>query len=303
MIMIRAQSPTAPIMAPHINCTGTSSYTSIWIALLGEIAYRAEKQKITLPRSVKKLIHDFENGLRIDFTPELARQVVSDLSDADMIIVMILDEFDTVRDQTARQSIAETIKFFSDRNVPGTVIIIGVADDVESLISEHRSIERCIAQIRMRRMSRDEIESIVTNSLSKVGMTIEKEGLHEISRIAIGLPHYAHLLGLHSGRIAIDKGSIKIQQEHVTEAARTATAKAQVTIQNAYSRATISTKRNALYKQVLLACALAVTDEFGYFAPSDIRSPLQLILKREYGVEAFARHFARLLRYGTATLY
>ena len=55
MIMIRAQSPAAPIMAPHINCTGTSDYTSIWIALLGEIAYRAEKQKMTLPRSVKKL--------------------------------------------------------------------------------------------------------------------------------------------------------------------------------------------------------------------------------------------------------
>ena len=48
-------------------------------------------------------------------------------------------------------------------------------------------------------MSRDEIEAIVTTSLDKVGMTIENAGLHEISRIAIGLPHYAHLLGLHSG--------------------------------------------------------------------------------------------------------
>ena len=109
-----------------------------------------------------------------------------------MIVVLIIDEFDTVQDQTVRQSIAETIKFFSDRSVPGTVILIGVADDVESLVAEHRSIERCVAQIRMRRMSRDEIESIVTNSLEKVGMTIEREGLHEISRIAIGLPHYAH---------------------------------------------------------------------------------------------------------------
>ena len=62
-----------------------------------------------------------------------------------------------------------------------------------------------------------------------------------------------------------------------------------MTIQNAYSKATISTKKNALYKQVLLACALADTDEFGYFAPSDIRA-LEMVLQREYGVEAFARH-------------
>lgn len=175
MIMIRAKCPHAHIMAPHVNCTGTSDYNSIWIALLEDIVFRAEKQKIDLPQSVMKLNHDFENGLRVDFPPELARRVVSELAEADMIVVLIIDEFDTVSNQGARQAIAETIKFFSDRNVPGTVIVIGVADDVDSLISEHRSIERCVAQIRMRRMSRDEIEAIVTTSLQKVGMAIEKE--------------------------------------------------------------------------------------------------------------------------------
>jgi hypothetical protein len=277
-------------MAPHINCNGASDYNSIWIALLEDIVFRAEKQKIDLPQSILKLRHDFENGLRLDFPPELARRVVTELSDADMIVVLIVDEFDTVSNQGTRQAIAETVKLFSDRNVPCTIIIIGVADDVDSLISEHRSIERCVAQIRMRRMSRDEIEAIVTTSLEKVGMTIEKEGLHEISRIAIGLPHYAHLLGLHSGRLALDNASKHISQPHVTEAARMATSKAQVTIQTSYSKATISTKKNALYKQVLLACAMAETDDFGYFAPTDIRNPLELILKRHYGVEAFARH-------------
>ena len=290
MIMIRAKCPTAHIMAPHINCTAASDYTSLWRALLEDIVFRAERQKIELPRSVAKLFHEFENGLRVDFPPELARRVVSDLSEAEMIVVLIVDEFDTISRPETRQAMAETIKLFSDRNVPGTVVIIGVADDVESLISEHRSIERCIAQIRMHRMSRDEIEEIVTTSLEKAGMTIDREGLHEISRIAIGLPHYAHLLGLYSGRLALDNGSKNITQTHVTEAARQATTKAQVTIQTAYSKATLSTKKNALYKQVLLACALATTDDMGYFSPSDVRTPLELILKRKYGPEAFARH-------------
>jgi Cdc6-like AAA superfamily ATPase len=290
MIMIRANCPTAHIMAPHINCIGESTYTSIWIALLDDIVYRAERQNIELPQSVLKLNHDFENGLKVDFPPELARRMVSELANANMIVVLIIDEFDMVVDRKTRQAIAETIKLFSDRNVPATIVVIGVADDVDSLIAEHRSIERCVAQIRMRRMSRDEIEAIVTTSLNKVGMEIEKGGLHEISRIAIGLPHYAHLLGLHSGRVALENTSNSISQPHVTEAARRATAKAQVTIQTAYSKATISTKKNALYKQVLLACALADTDDFGYFAPTAVREPLTLILKRPYKVEAFARH-------------
>jgi Cdc6-like AAA superfamily ATPase len=290
MIMIRAKCQSAHIMAPHINCTGASNYSLIWVALLEDIVFRAERQKVELPQSVLKVHQEFENGLRVDFPPELGRRLVSDLADADMIVVLILDEFDTVSDQGTRQAIAETIKLFSDRNVPGTIVVIGVADDVDSLITEHRSIERCVAQIRMRRMSRDEIESIVTTSIAKVGMTIEKEGLHEISRIAIGLPHYAHLLGLHSGRIALDDGLKQISQDCVTRAARYATNKAQVTIQTAYNKATISTKRNALYKQVLLACGLSETDDFGYFSPTDVRKPLEMILKKPYGVEAFARH-------------
>jgi hypothetical protein len=209
-----------------------------------------------------------------------------------MVLVFIIDEFDTIEDQSTRQTMAETIKFFSDRNVPATIVLVGVAEDVKSLIADHQSTARCLVQVRMPRMSRDEIEAIVTTSLGNknIKMTIEASALHEISRIAKGLPHYAHLLGLHSGRQAIDAGSKKISQKHLAVAIKSAIQKALVPIQDAYLRATTSTKPNALYRQVLLACSLAATDEFGYFSPSDVRGPLELVLGRAYGVEAFARH-------------
>ncbi|RIK84561.1 MAG: hypothetical protein DCC68_00965 [Planctomycetota bacterium] len=292
MLMFRLRNPGGRVLAPHINCAGNSDYSTIWKALLDDIAYRSEKAGEKLPRSVAKLIHEFENGLRVDFSPELARRVMIDLvdDDATLCVVLVVDEFDTMKDAESREAMAETIKYFSDRNVPATIVLIGVADDVDSLIEEHQSIERCVAQVRMPRMSRDEVEMIITSGLEKTGMEIDKAGLHEISRIAIGLPHYAHLLGLHSGRCALQEMSKQIHQTHVSAAVRVATGKAQVTIHNAYKRATISTKKNALYKQVLVACAMAETDEFGYFSPADVREPLERILKREYGIEAFARH-------------
>ena len=92
MIMIRAKCPTAHIMAPHINCTGASSYNSIWIALLEDVIYRAERQKIDLPQSIMKLNHDFENGLRVQFSSTNGCRVVSELSDGNMIVVLIIDE-------------------------------------------------------------------------------------------------------------------------------------------------------------------------------------------------------------------
>jgi Cdc6-like AAA superfamily ATPase len=290
MIFFRVGCPNAHRITPHVNCTSSCTYSEIWVSVLSDIQYRAEKQKVELPRSVKKLIQDFQSGMRRDFTPDLAHRLVTDLWNKYILAVIIMDEFDTVTDDKTRLAIAETVKNFSDRNSPGTIVLVGVADDVESLISQHQSVERCIRQVRMPRMSRDEIEDIVTNPLNTLNMSIEPEALHEISRIAIGLPHYAHLLGLHSARQAVHEGSRTIVQAHVTAAIRSATAMAQVTIHNAYNKATISSKKNALYKQVLLACALAETDAFGYFPPSDIRAPLERILKRKYGVEAFARH-------------
>ena len=41
---------------------------------------------------------------------------------------------------------------------------------------------------------------------------------------------------------------------------------------------------------MLLAAALAETNQYGYFSPSDVRGPLERILKRSYLIEAFARH-------------
>ena len=49
---------------------------------------------------------------------------------------------------------------------------------------------------------------------------------------------------------------------------------------------------DALYREVLTACAVTKTDDLGYFYPGAVRVHLEEILKREYKVEAYARHLA-----------
>jgi len=206
------------------------------------------------------------------------------------IVVVILDEFDKVANMEARSMMSDTLKFFSDRVVPATIVLVGVADDVETLISNHRSLERCLKQIRMPRMSDRELESIVTQGLTKTGMTIAPKALDEIGRLSRGLPHYAHLMGLHAGRAALDRRLLCVAEDHVQIAVREAIDKAQASIQADYSNAITSSRKEALYKEVLLACALAETSDLGWFYPGDVRGPLERILKREYKIEGFARH-------------
>ncbi len=70
--------------------------------------------------------------------------------------IVIFDEFDKIEDSAIRGLMANTIKGLADSSSRSTVIIVGVADDVASLIGEHESVRRHLAQVRMQRMSPDE---------------------------------------------------------------------------------------------------------------------------------------------------
>jgi len=70
--------------------------------------------------------------------------------------VIILDEFDRVHDEDSRVLMADTIKTLSDQLVSTTMVIVGVADDVNQLISSHASIDRNLVQVLMPRMSKSD---------------------------------------------------------------------------------------------------------------------------------------------------
>lgn len=165
---------------------------------------------------------------------------------------------------------SDTIKLLSDRTAPVTIIVIGVADDVTGLIEDHRSIERCLAQILMPRMPQDELELIVTKGFGKVGMTTTGPVAAEISGLSKGLPHYIHLLALYAGRDAIDRKTLTVNSTHVENAIKSAINQAQESIRTDYDKATYSVKKDTLYESVLLACSMAETDEFGRFQPTSL---------------------------------
>jgi Cdc6-like AAA superfamily ATPase len=292
MILPNLKTEAVPVVVTQINCMSSDTYSGIWRRVFEEIIFNAEKTGTlgdSLGKGVKRLMKDYVGSYADEVSPDIVRRVLHTLGQ-DHLVVIALDEFDTVGNPETRSTISNTLKFLSDRTVPATVVLIGVSDDVESLIADHRSLERCLRQIPMPRMSDGELESIVRKGLEHVGMTIESRGLDEIARLSRGLPHYSHLLGLHAGRAAVDSKTLVVNESHVQSAIETAIEKAQASIQGDYSKAITSSRRDALYKEVLLACALAETDDLGWFYPRDVRAPLERILKREYKIEAFARH-------------
>jgi predicted outer membrane protein len=204
--------------------------------------------------------------------------------------VIIFDEYDRVpKGDVASGLLADTIKSLSDHSVDATIIIIGVADSIDDLIAEHKSVERALVQIQMPRMSEQELFSIIEKGFKHAEMEIEFEERCQIAALSQGLPHNAHELGLLTGYATLDSGNIKAKNCDVETAIKQAVRNAQQTTVASYCQAIDSPHQN-IYREILLAAALAKTNDLGYFSTGDLRKPLAVIAQKNYGIDAYMRH-------------
>lgn len=204
--------------------------------------------------------------------------------------IIVVDEFDRMKDDGSKVLVSDTIKLLSDEAVPVTMFIVGVSDAVDDLLKGHESIGRAIAEIEMPRMSDDEIASIIRVRLERAGMKITSDALWDMIFIAKGLPHYAHLLGLHAMQAACDRRSLNVEEIDITEATARALGEANQSIRESYEKAIYSERRDNIFREVLTACALASKDPLGRFSAKGVAAKLTEITGMDYEVPAFSYH-------------
>lgn len=273
------------MVSASINCDPQMTFSGLWKRVAREITFQVEKQGMGFSAEKVKQTISAANMLPENVTPDDVRYLFSRLPKA----LIVIDELDRLEDFSVTELLSDTIKTLSDHAVDVTILLVGVADSVDSLIKEHASVERALVQIRMPRMSPPELHEILDKGYSKSSMAIAEPARNKIAALSQGLPHYTHLLGLYAGQRAAAMGVMEVQMEHVRTAIDQSLSKAQQSIISAYHRATASPQDN-LYCQVLLACALADQDNLGTFAAVDVRGPLSKVMKRQYDIPAFAQH-------------
>ena len=279
------------IQSGTINCDGTDNFSSLWKKVFREMTFKVKHNNIGFTGQTKEDTVSLENLLNANLqsdevTPDDVRYTLQKLGKSTIII----DEVDRLRKQETTTLLADTIKTLSDHSTKTTLILVGVADSVDQLIAEHKSVERAMAQIHMPRMLPEELHEILEKGLAAVRMSIDRPSKHRIAWLSRGLPHYTHLLGLHASIHAVEDGRTAVTVKDVDAAIQPAVSKAQQSIIKAYHSAVSSPRKDNLYAEVLLACALAPADTLGYFAASDVRAPLSEIMGKAYNIPAFSRH-------------
>ena len=267
-----------------INCVANSgdTFSSIWERLLGDIVWPGKTEDATLTTREAFRLPDH---LRIDDIRRVLSQTVG--------AVFIVDEFDQSQPSASRQ-FTELIKALSDLAIDSTIVLVGVSETVDNLVSEHASIKRAIVQVRLQRMKQDELSQIISNAEKVLDIKFQEDAKNLIVRISQGLPHYTHLIGLHAVRSAAHRLSIhNVEPDDVFDALKTAVKQAEQTVTEMHLTATRSPQKTARYRPILLASALAAArsrDALGYFVPSAVVNPLREILRKPVSIATFTNH-------------
>jgi Cdc6-like AAA superfamily ATPase len=262
----------ADVLTARTTCDRSDDFESVWRKALGEIQFTVSRPGLGFAGAQRDVRMSASSLLAEDATPHDVRRGLAALSGSRRVAVFI-DEFDRLASGEDRLLFADAIKTLSDELPEATVVLVGVADDVEQLIAEHQSIERALVQIHMPRMSSAELAEIVTGGIERARLTIARDAVETIARLAQGLPHYAHLLGQLAARNALEDLRTNVRLGDVNDAVSEAIEKTQQTVRETYRRAT-EENGDDVFSEVVLACALAEADEYGFFSAADLSEPL-----------------------------
>jgi SpoVK/Ycf46/Vps4 family AAA+-type ATPase len=183
-----------------------------------------------------------------EIAPDDIRRELESLFKTSDIPILIIDEYDKLGDQKkTNELMANTIKALSDYGVNATVILVGVADNINDLMGEHASLARCVEQIPMPRMNVAERKEILDKILPRLGMKLHDDALWKIVHLSRGLPSYVHSLGLYSTESAIQRRSLLITESDVDAAIKRVLELSQESIKEEYAKAVHSNRSDSLY--------------------------------------------------------
>lgn len=275
-----------------VNANSEDTFSSLWRKALDEIELESVRTQIGFALGTTKTVSTLAEYFQLPdlLTIDTIRKVLAKLPDS----VFVFDEFDRLPKKHAKP-FTDLIKSLSDYAIRSTIMIVGVSQTVDELIADHASIGRALIQVPMPRMTTKELQEILQKSGEALRMKFEDAAMLRIVRLSQGLPHYTHLVGLESVRAACGDRRRLVSGEHANQGFVKAVKSADQSVRVKYGTAIHSAHPDALYREVLLACAIAAyaaKDDQGFFQAVHVVAPLAAILGRDVQISTFNKHLA-----------
>jgi hypothetical protein len=252
-----------PVLVARVQVYPSDDFSSLWSRALAELK--------TVYRDNQEIRSDFAH-----VSPDIVRREFQKLP-AHLGTIMIVDEFDLLRPREARELTANLLKSLHDHSTNVTIILIGVAENIEELIINHQSLRRVLTLIKLERMGVGDLTRILDSRLRLTPLRISDDARAEIVALSCGLPYYVQTLGRFATLHAIKSHRLRVESEDVNAALQNFLNESGKLFDNDYQLAIQSRQNKNIFQEVILACALTPCDPGGMFKSSELTATLNLI--------------------------
>ncbi len=244
-----------------------ASFSSLFRSYLSQIPMRFSRS-ITLSSTTAESEGNFDSLLpSSDFGPRELSDVLSLLTNTR--VIMFIDEYDRVTSDLFRNQLAELLKNLSDRGARVSMVILGVAHNLDQLLGYHPSIRRNVVGIPVTRMNNKEVSEILMLGARPSQLTYTDEAEKDIIFKTAGSPYYARLLALYSCRNAIEANETVVQLQHIKQACLQLSSEFSAEFHDLYAELMINDKDQVI-KGVISAAAYT-------FASSDEHFTIEML--------------------------
>lgn len=191
-------------------------------------------------------------------SPSKAAKILNDLE-----AFLCIDEVDRVASKEDKCLLAEFIKILSDNMSKFKILIVGISDTAEELIGSHPSTQRCLKETKLRRMSSEELEQIITEGAKKSNTRLhfDRDVIQSVVDLSAGYPHFTHLLALKCAEEAVATGKPNVRMDNLERAISFAAEETEGSLRREYNVAIRSRSTN-MYQTILTAASKISCEEF-----------------------------------------
>ncbi|WP_422024743.1 AAA family ATPase [Pyruvatibacter mobilis] len=267
----------------RVQASPSDDFSSLWIRALDELQSSGTS-------AGKEAYFPFDTSYETISPSEIRKELQKCGSNS--VPIIIIDEYNEIIDSDAKTLTANLIKELYDFAITTTIILVGVAENIGELVSDHKSIGRALIHVPLNRMSESELREIIEKRASRTCMSFSGDAIWTIVTLSRGLPFFTQTLSKHAALHAIENRRLTVTNDDVEASMERFIQETETSFKDAYRSATRSNQPNN-FEQSLLACALADTDDEGFFTANDVVDPYSAIMKEKKRIAHFEKHLRR----------
>lgn len=210
---------SATFLTVNVRCTRDDDFDRLWqrAAQQVEVVPIPGMSSVIQLRDPRSERSGFDTAAQIADAQEfLTPPLVTEALRGARQLVLVFDEFDAVQDEATRVAFADLIKQLSDTPDSPTIVLVGVAADIDALIGNHESIQRCVEQIEMPPMDDEETLELVRKGFAAIAfLDIDDDAAHSIVWLSRGYPAFAHSIAKRAAEQSVNADRTTVTREDV----------------------------------------------------------------------------------------